>query len=223
MADGLEWLPQQCTQSKTMDGSAYLYFDLKPKSNGDVDVGLYTEATCFTEYTGAITAQDTLTEYYGYDVALADSLTNINSALDAFKVCSPCRTFDLAYAAAAVEAAEGEEAQEEGQDNGSDPNNLNYICVDDAGNSGVNQCMMFAKNSEISSASIRDVYLANGQGTITSSFAAMENRESWWQGWGFFLMSLITFLLGLLCFCSVAVKRKRVSSASKNEALLAKQ
>jgi hypothetical protein len=223
MADGLEWLPQQCTQSATMDGSNYLYFDLKPTSNGGIDVGLYTDAQCSIEYTGtAATAQSVLTTNAGYDVALKENLAYINKALDTFKVCTPCRTFDLSYKAeAAAEDANGE--QQDAADDGSDPNNQNYVCVDDAGNNGINQCYIFAKKSEIYPASAREVSLAHGQGTITSSFAAMDNRETWWQSWGFFLMSLLTFSIGLCCFCSVAVKRKRISSSSKNEALLAKQ
>lgn len=216
MADGAEWLPQECTQSATMDGSSYIYFDLKPKSNGDIDVGLYTDAKCFVEYTGtAATAQDVLTTHYGYDVALQTNLAYINTALDAFKVCTPCRTFDLAYV-----AAEGENAE----DDGSDPNNLKFVCVDDAGYSGTNQCMMFAKNTDISAAPISEVAMASHQGTITSAYASAENRETWWQAWGFFLMSVMVFLLGLFAFCSVAVKRKRVSSSStKSEPLMAKQ
>jgi hypothetical protein len=219
IADGAEWLPQDCTLTQVQVNSTYLYFDLKPKSGGAVDVALYTDAKCSMEYTGKdATAQDVLTSYYGYDVALQTNLANINAALDIFKVCTPCRTFDLAYQ---VPAATDDQAAQAAD--GSDPNNLNFVCDDEAGYAGVNQCMMFATNTEISAATTNEVKLASSQGTITRTYNALDTNQSWWDAWGFFTMSVITFIVGLVCFGSVAVKRKRISSANKNEPLIAKQ
>lgn len=215
MTNGINWLPQKCTQTQVQDGSSYLYFDLKPKSGGDLDVALYTDAQCNVEYTGtATTAQKVLTSYYGYDVDLKNDLASINSALNHFKVCTPCRTFDLNYQANANSNANA-------QGNG-DPNNLNFVCVDSTGAEDVNQCRYFAKTTTIQTASISEVTTASRQGTIMNTNSSAQDTMSWWQKWGFLFMSIVVFVLGLLSFCSVAVKRKRVSSV-RSEPLMAKQ
>lgn len=210
-------MPQQCTVSNIqVSGSTYIYFDLKPKSNGDIDVGLYTENTCAVEYTGSeTTAQAVLTAYNGYDVALAQNLKAINSALDTFKVCTPCRTFNLD--AKTVAPTDDANAQ------GVDPNSLDFVCTDAAGDTGVNQCMLFATTTQISSATTSDISMASQQGSITRTFVSSEGKQTWWEAWGFFFVSLMVFLVGLICFCAVAVKRKRVSSSSKNEPLMSRQ
>jgi hypothetical protein len=221
VADGLEWLPQQCTQTQLSDGTD-IYFDLKPLQNGGIDVALYTNAKCSMEYSGTETAQSVLTTYYGYDVALEENMKNINSALDAFKACTPCRTFDLSY----TPPAETDDGAQQAAEAVNDVNNLNFVCTDDAGNAGVNQCAMIAQNSDISSATTSEIRLASQQGTISRLYASAEGKESWWEAWGFFFMSLLVFLMGLICFCSIAVKRKRVSTAlsnNRNEPLLARQ
>lgn len=172
-------------------------------------------------YSGSASVESVLTTYYGYDVALEENMSNINSALDTFKVCTPCRTFDLTNtpeAAAAAQEVEGEEgAVEEAE------YVAGFVCNDDAGNAGVNQCAMFAQNSEISSATMSEIGTASRQGSITRLYASAEGRESWWQAWGFFFMSCLVFVIGMICFCSIAVKRKRISSNNKNEPLLARQ
>jgi hypothetical protein len=220
VASGITWLPQQCTQTQLEDGTA-IYFDLKPMKNGAVDVALYTNAKCSMEYTGSTTAQTVLTAYYGYDVSLEENMKNINTALDTFKVCSPCRTFDLSYTA--PDATDDGAVQQAEAVN--DVNDMNFICTDDAGNAGINQCAVMAQNSQIGSATTSEIGLASQQGTITRLYAAAEGKESWWEAWGFFFMSLLVFLIGMICFCSIAVKRKRVSSSgnNRNEPLLARQ
>ena len=226
VADGAEWLPQQCTQTQLEDGTA-IYFDLQPQKYGAVNVALYTDYKCSMLYSGSTTAQTVLTTYYGYDVGLEENMKNINTALDTFKVCTPCRTFDLTNtpeAAAAAAAAEAEDG-EDGAVEEAEYVNTGFVCNDDAGNAGVNQCAMFAQNSDISAATMSEIGTASRQGSITRLYASAEGKESWWQTWGFFFMSCLVFLIGMVCFCSIAVKRKRVTSNNnnKNEPLLARQ
>jgi hypothetical protein len=218
MADGAEWLPQQCTQTQLEDGTA-IYFDLKPLPYGAVDVALYTDAKCSMEYSGESTPQAVLTTFYGYDVGLTENMKYINSALDTFKVCTPCRTFDLSYV---PEVATDDAAKAQGAAV-NDVNYLNFICTDSAGNAGVNQCAMIAKNSAIGPAAVSEIALASQQGSITRLYASAEMKQSWWGAWGFLFMSCLTFLIGMICFCSVAVKRKRVSSNNRSEPLLGRQ
>jgi len=225
MDDGLEWLPQQCTQTETIvhdtDGSStYVKFDIKPTRGGGIDIGLYTDYKCSEEYVGSeVTVYEVLDNFYGFNVEAESTLNSLNEALDAFKVCTPCRTFDLAYVAGQNgNDEEGEGGEEGNEENDGDSNNANFICNDGAGYAGVNQCKMFAQNSQ--RASFREVSLASQQGTILRTYASVDTSESWWQSWGFFLMSLLVFVLGIVCFCSNAVKRKRISSSDKNQPLI---
>lgn len=222
MDDGVEWLPQECTQTETIvhgthGSSTYVKFDMKPTRGGGIDIGLYTDYKCSEEYVGSeVTVDEVLNNYYGFDVEAESTLKSLNEALDAFKVCSPCRTFDLSYVPG--QYGNGEEDDEGNDEDDEDPNNANFICNDGAGYAGVNQCKMFAQNSQ--KASFREVALASQQGTILRSYASVDATESWWQSWGFFLMSVLVFVLGMVCFCSNAVKRKRISGSDKNEPLI---
>jgi hypothetical protein len=75
-----------------------LYFDLQPRVGGNVTVGLYTDNRCSEQYTGdEVTTETVLNSYYGYDVDAAVGIEQWNTALDDFKVCQPCRTYDLSY------------------------------------------------------------------------------------------------------------------------------
>ena len=199
------------------DGSAtYAKFDLKPTSGGGVGIGLYTDFKCSQEYKGSeVTVDEVLESYVGYDVEAEQTMEYVNQALDAFKVCTPCRTYDLNYNPA---QNANDDEDNDGDDDDADPNNANFVCVDSAGYEGTNQCMMFAQNSQ--KATFQDVSLASQQGTITRTNASVDVKESWWEAWGFFFISLLVFLLGIVCFCMNAVKRKRVSSTDKNEPLI---
>lgn len=216
VADSIEWLPQECTQTEFVTSNGqYLYFDLKPRRNGGVDVGLYTDNICSMEYLGSETTVDALLgDYYGYEVASEETLDSLNNALDDFKVCTPCRTFDFN----SYYQAEEDEEDGDGEGEGNDPNANDFVCQDDAGYDGANQCMMFAQNTR--KASFRDVSKASQQGTITRTYDATDSTQSWWEAWGFLLISILVFLIGLVLFCSVAVKRKRVSSSSRTEPLI---
>lgn len=223
LEDASEWLPQECTQTEivvhNVQGSAtYVRFDLKPMARGGIDIGLYTDNKCSQEYMGSeVTVEDVLKSHYGYDIEYSTTIEYVNEALDAFKVCTPCRTFDLSYDSAQNQNAEQEE-EEGNEEDGGDPNNDNFVCQDNAGYKGINQCKVFAQNSK--TASFRYVSAASQQGTILKTYASVDTSETWWQAWGFFMISLIVFVLGMVCFCLNAVKRKRVSSSDKNQPLL---
>jgi hypothetical protein len=156
---------------------------------------------------------------YGQDVDVSAQLQQINNALDTFKVCQPCRTYDLSAGAAVVAAAAEGDEEADGQDqqaanNDADPNYNDFMCTDAAGNAGINMCEAIAKNSEIAAASLTDVYLASSTGTIQRTFGTTDAYATWWENWGFLLSSYLTFTIGVLCFCCVAVKRKRVDFSS---------
>ena len=98
-------------------------------------------------------------------------------------------------------------------------------CKDANGNYGVNQCSKFAQNTNISPATWKDLRLATLQGTIApvhvSPKVTSTPVQKWWRAWGFFTISLITFLLGLLLFCScVKVKKRYGDGSDRSQPLL---
>lgn len=191
-------------------------------SGGEIGIGLYVDDGCSLEHSGTdVDMEELLSGVYGQSVYMEDTLASINSALDAYKTCSPCRTYDFSYVAQAAENDDDGEEQNADQD----PNNLNYVCLDAAGNEGVNQCQVFAENSEISKATIADIALASGQGSILPSFSGADAASgNIFESWGFFLLSSLVFLSGILCFCGNAVKWRNVKGqTNKREPLMSRR
>lgn len=203
-------LPATCTQSKTPieeGSSSYLYFDIQPTYDGGMNVGLYTDSSCINPYTFPKGSENTVTSvlntYYQDETDYSSSLDILNSLLDDFKVCQPCRTYDFTN----VADVDG--------DGDSD-----FVCTDSTGDDGVNMCSVFATQTTISKASFHDVAKASSQTTIVRTYAATDVVETWWQKWGFLLISSIVFITGMICFCSIAVKRKRTVSNRRNNKLI---
>ena len=102
-----ELWPQGCTNTGVTDNHGnYLYFDVKPLSNADINVGLYTDARCSVDYTGNEDISDILSMYQGYrnennqggDLELADLVYYIdywNQAMQMYKQCQPCKAYNL--------------------------------------------------------------------------------------------------------------------------------
>jgi hypothetical protein len=201
----LSWFPSGCIQSKTSieDGSDYyFYIDIQPTYAGSVNVGLYTDVSCVNPYTypkdSVHTITSVLNTYYGYETDAEANIKSFNTMLDDFKVCQPCHTYDMSNTA----DVDG--------DNDSD-----YVCVDAAGNNGINMCSVFATQTTISKATFHDVEKASSQTTIVRTYSKSDIVATWWERWGFLLVSSIVFVIGSVCFCSVAVKRKRVVTKRK--------
>ena len=115
---------------------------------------------------------------------------------------------------------EEEEPQDEDEEGEDDNNNDQQgqsgkalSCKDAKGQYGVNQCSKFAQNTNISPATWKDLRLATLQGTIAPVHVTPKVTstplQKWWRAWGFFTVALITFLLGLLLFCSCVKVQKR--------------
>jgi hypothetical protein len=226
----MNWLPKACTRSTTLitpDDSAtkpfYLYFDLEPQRGGNFNVGLYTDAKCSVPYivgsrnkNDATTVNAVLNSFYGYEIDVTTSTQTYNTLLDDFKVCQPCRTYNLAAGAASnndaavadADNADGEAVEEQAAVD-------MFTCNDAAGYAGVNMCSMFASTTTIEKASFQDVTHASGQTTILRTYSDADIAQTWWQEWGFLLLSALVFVLGMMCFCTVAVKRKRTQGQSR--------
>jgi len=86
-----ESLPNECTESKNADGEGNtLYYHVKPAMNGNITLGLYTDAKCSQEYNGE--KNYNVFEIAGIDASDVDAF---NEALDVYKTCQPCIAYNL--------------------------------------------------------------------------------------------------------------------------------
>ena len=150
------------SSSSSSSGSNYLYIDLKPTWNGNMTYGLYTDQYCKKEYEGLDVDVDKVAKNMG--LLYGNTLTKWNDALEIFKVCQPCRAYNL------------ENNFDMGYDSGrrldgdysyyDDVNEGFFQCRDDAGYTNVNQCMKFRTHAELEVATWEDLVTATNQGGI---------------------------------------------------------
>jgi len=186
MSNHVARLPEGCTPtgvySSGRDSNYQIYIDLKPTRKGLIDIGLYSDLECTVEHHGSANLQSVLTQYHNSQynddgandqVVRAfpyDKISSLNSAIAKFQTCQPCRT-----------------VSRNGQCRDADGEKIN-----------VNQCSMFQQNTEMTTATYRDMALARRQGSILPSNVG---KQSWWSRFGFLMLSSILFLVGLLSYC----------------------
>jgi hypothetical protein len=222
--------PQYCTVSTIKYQGNYLYYDIKPTGNGEMGIGLYMDSACSEEYRGGKSKNDLLSQKscgddddcVNLDMDLDTFLAEWNSALDTFRVCVPCASFD-------IDEDEGEDGHDrrrrrkeralENEDGG----NYNYDdngwfqCDDEAGYTNVNQCMKFGTHTDLERASFEDVSLATQQNTVlnpnlegiqTKGFSKVKNE------YGFMTFSLLVLGSGTIFF-AWATRRRRHRRGNK--------
>eukprot|EP00529_Nitzschia_sp_RCC80_P018688 CAMPEP_0113493290 /NCGR_PEP_ID=MMETSP0014_2-20120614/28516_1 /TAXON_ID=2857 /ORGANISM="Nitzschia sp." /LENGTH=516 /DNA_ID=CAMNT_0000387149 /DNA_START=753 /DNA_END=2303 /DNA_ORIENTATION=+ /assembly_acc=CAM_ASM_000159 len=74
-------------------GDDYLYIDLKPTYNGNMTYALYSDAVCSEEYEGSEYNVDSVAANMG--LLYGSYLEQWNNAMEVFKVCQPCRAYNL--------------------------------------------------------------------------------------------------------------------------------
>eukprot|EP00522_Entomoneis_paludosa_P001432 CAMPEP_0172467200 /NCGR_PEP_ID=MMETSP1065-20121228/58163_1 /TAXON_ID=265537 /ORGANISM="Amphiprora paludosa, Strain CCMP125" /LENGTH=662 /DNA_ID=CAMNT_0013224277 /DNA_START=149 /DNA_END=2137 /DNA_ORIENTATION=- len=153
-----------------------------------------------------------------------------NGALAAYQTCQPCISSSI-YSYLVEEErrlegeGEGEGDEHEGgsQDNAENENAGPFQCQDSTGKVSVNQCMLFATETEIAPAYFRDVQKATRQGTIAASHHVQGLQTSgfdeWVKDWGFFTLSLLVFSFAMFCMCcliKIKTRVRQVPPLSKN-------
>jgi hypothetical protein len=245
MENSRELWPEECTQSAVTDASgSSVYYDVKPLSGGKMTIGLYKDAACAQTYTGSLTVQEVLQaidannnqndDGDGGNAYNAGNKVNEptfgseewfdewNAALGTYRTCQPCKVSSLGNGASGRRL----EDQGDGNDNGAAEQNDDggmFGCQDANGNQGVNQCALFAMNTDVAVATFRDVRLATLQGTITRAYGAGVTSKAlskWWRNWGFFTISSLVFLIGICMFCCYAKIKRRTSNPDAKEPLL---
>jgi hypothetical protein len=229
--------PCDCTSTDQLDEKGnILYYETKPMVEGRIGLGLYTDSRCSMDYTGKMSVEDVLGEYasssendseWGTVYSLEEDLTKWNNAFDAFKVCQPCKAYDLGFNSDLKEGREGGGEDEDGQ---------SFDCVDDAGYTDVNQCMKFRTKTEMIPADFRDITIAHQQGTIvqvevlgvtygyggyrgssaglTTEFSMASQPINSTTSRGFLIASVMFFLLGVALY---RMTKRNSSQSSKME------
>jgi hypothetical protein len=161
METGWKYWPCDCTATTVTDENGnLLYYDAKPMVEGRLGLGLFTDERCRYDYTGNMDTTEVLQKGGGNVATLATSLTTWNDAFDVYKVCQPCKAYNLGY--------NSDLNQGKGDRNGGDQENGGdaFDCYDDANYVNVNQCMKFKTKTEMIAADFRDLMLAHEQGNI---------------------------------------------------------
>ena len=168
--------PCSCTSTGQQDEDGNtLYYDTKPMPEGRIGLGLYTDNRCKYDYTGTerditqvlqniVNNQDNNNNNnnnnnndYGTIADLESSLAQWNDAFDVYKICQPCKAYDLGY------NPDIKQGNRQGED---DDAGYQFDCYDDADYINVNQCMKFKTKTEMLAADFRDIMLAHQQGNI---------------------------------------------------------
>jgi len=223
MKNAREVWPQGCIDSYTMtNDGAEIYYDIKPVQGGDIEVGLYTDTQCIKEYTSTgsndpITVENILGNFFAendgsgdgddgyYDFSsdtLEESMERWNSAMEQFRVCQPCVSYD-------IENVDGTKFYDDDGGNGGDM----FECYDDAGYTNVNQCMKFMAKTTMNTATFRDMSLGRYQGTLTATQMNGYNVNKNWRReafsnvltYFFLCVSLVIFGYGSIYFYKAKV------------------
>lgn len=182
-------LPQKCSKAQNN-----LYYDIKPETGGNLGVGLYTDNTCTEEYDGDVTIQEVFASK-GYEGDLESDIAYWNEAFEAFRICQPCKTSNLISL-----LYEDEEVNVDGDRY----QHMDY--TDDDGfscqKSSINQCMQFQSNTNMLTASYRDISLAEEQGTVNNiSLGGVDFDDS--QHWKRQFLSALSLMASFcLLVCS---------------------
>jgi hypothetical protein len=219
--------PQYCTASTISYRGNYLYYDIKPTEKGEMGIGLYFDAACSEEYRGGKSMDSVLSQKdcsydddcVNLDISLDTFLQEWNAALDTFRVCVPCASFDInddRRRGRGRNRQLGEGGDEEGTNYNYDDAG-HFQCDDEAGYTNVNQCMKFGTHTDLERASFEDVALATQQNTVmnpyligiqTKGFAKVGKEFS-------FLTISILFTLSGTVFFAWATRRRRHRKGSR--------
>ena len=147
--------PQGCAETGTYTQSGDpIYYDIKPGTQGNIGVGLYSDTRCIEEYVpdsknSDITVENILGnflnegggshdedndnyDYSGY--SLSDSLALWEYGMDKFKICQPCVAYNLqnVYGANFYDDAYGGFGDNFDCNDEADYTNVNQVCYSEA-------------------------------------------------------------------------------------------
>ena len=238
MDSTLSFWPNGCSYSGvTTEDGINIYIDIQPKWGGKIEIGLYEDDTCVSNYHGTdvnvAKAWKTYLRTYGNDgdnyqyayqgssvpeLGSSEYFNAWNNALATYQICQPCKVssiYDRMNNAAQRRHLE-------------DGNQEAFQCQDSAGEVNINQCALFAKDTQVNPAYFNDLQKALRQGSIVvprGHVVTLSNDYSlsrWQHNWGFFCFSMLVFIVGVFTFaCLVKIKtRVRANPNGGNEPLI---
>ncbi|CAJ1970274.1 unnamed protein product [Cylindrotheca closterium] len=188
MSDAREQWTAGCIDTGYTDewGNA-MYIDLKPGYNGNMAYSLYKDDICQTEYNGSHLDLDTVATSIG--LLSQNYLYKWNAYMEPFKVCQPCKAYNLQAGRRERELYEygnnnyqwgGNYNYNNNNNNNNNYNNNNnnynnyynddnkghFQCDDDAGYTNVNQCMKLRSHADLEIATWEDLVIGTEQGGI---------------------------------------------------------
>ncbi|KAL7534200.1 hypothetical protein ACHAWF_004752 [Thalassiosira exigua] len=192
--------PKGCSSTGAtvkVDGrSAYLYYDVKPLSNGRIAMGLYTDTRCITEYPASTEyVEEVLGNVFAnagsqhsgsgdngdYDFGsetLSESMDRWDDAFDVWRTCHPCVAHDLENTGGNLYTGYDDNYAGAYNDDDYYRRKLGgeysaqgdvFECYDDAGYTNVNQCMKFSAKTVMKTATFRDIAEGNRQGSLAET------------------------------------------------------
>jgi len=182
--DGYEFMekyrqiwPNYCYQlSLAGDDGATLYLHMKPESWGNFSYGIYSDEDCSQE-SAYVSFSDYIYIFYNYYYGSGgnsaaqtwnESFTKWNNYMDVYKICQPCRAYNLDTNGFYGEYEGGFDRRRNREENDGqgDAEQWGYDCYDDAGYRNANQCFKFETHTDYEPASTDDLARASEQGTI---------------------------------------------------------
>ena len=171
METWMEKWPTTCKQLSMPDyyGNT-LYISTHPLPEGNMTLEIYTDNRCtmLSEDMNLEAYILNLYNYYGYNgrgkqVAqeYAEAIDTWNEKMSVFKVCQPCRAYNLYY-----DQNRNSHDHRRLENDGEGDENKRYNCYDDAGYTNVDQCYKFETHTKLEPAYDVDLSLADDQRSI---------------------------------------------------------
>jgi hypothetical protein len=198
-------------------------------SEGRLGFGLYRDSRCRFDYTGSIKVAEAL-QNIDQASQLEYWISEWNDAFDVYKICQPCRVYNLGY---------NEDLNEGGGDRtgGDEEGGNTFNCYDDT-NTKLNQCMKFKSKTEMLVADFHDLMLAHEQRNVvefklqghiygsggytelisdmsTELSLASEKQKIPASTIAFYVVSWSCFILGIAEFCSRIIQLRRTNKKLK--------
>ena len=226
MSNTYKLWPNGCSYTGiTTNVSIDLYIDLRPQLHGRMEVGLYEDSDCLSTYHGS---DYTLAQvwqsyaenyganqnhYYGngndlnVEFGTEEYVNEWNKAMTTYQYCQPCKVSNV------YSYIHGDRRRE--RHRFLEDQEKQFQCQDSSGEVNLNQCAVFAKDTDVSPAYFKDLQLAMRQGSIVAPRSYILTRSNdysfdrWQHNWGFFSFSLLMFFVGMVTFaCLVKIKTR---------------
>ena len=228
-----DWPPKKCTAFSNG------YYDATPTSGGNLEMTLFSDASCTQLYEGNDKSEEDMESLVGRS---SGDLASWNAAMDAFKICQPCVSYDTHFLGSGSSSSSGgrnkkngynsngdryggQNNQQQGDDDGKQEDEY-FVCQNNLQQDDpINQCEVFVEGGQdtMKVATYRDILLAESQGSVTGidlSPSSERRRGRFVMGKPFVeanhkWLSILLLFLSIAYFC-VSLSKLFEKDRSKN-------